>query len=47
MGGYAIYVWSVVGVCAFMIAGVAIAPSFLHKKLLKEIRAELEEEHEE
>lgn len=44
MGGYAAYVWPVVGVCVLMIAGIAIAPYVLHKRLLKQIRADQNDE---
>ncbi|MYD43603.1 MAG: heme exporter protein CcmD [Gammaproteobacteria bacterium] len=38
MGGYAVYVWPVVGLAVLLVIGVTVIPSLLHRRLIKEIR---------
>ena len=42
MGGYAAYVWPVVGVFVLMLAGISVIPSVMHKKVLKQIAEDIE-----
>ena len=42
MGGYATYVWPVFIVALLLVIGIAITPSYRHKRVIRELKNERE-----